>query len=248
MKKLKAFTMLEILMITIIVGVWLLSIVVAITKAKTITNETKQEIIATQLAKEWIEMVYQMRNSNLLQHPNHKEKCRLYINKDTGCRVDNTVTYWTLNPFLLRDGNYIIDSWNNITGTLENLNISDWIQTWEQIFNICLTWWKRISCPWQNNDTQYWRFFRTIQNVWLYRKNSTTTWGSPTNCMYWGFGINAPEEIISFEGSWGTSWGTRYCAQGPWALESRFCSRVEYIWTNTGSVEICGVLTNFLED
>ncbi len=219
MKKLKAFTMLEILIITIIVWVWLLSIVVAISKAKTVTNQIKQEVIATHLAKEWLEMVYQTRNSNLLQHPNYKNYCRLNINPTQTCDNLN-------HPDRLTDSSYIITgrilSWTN-----EELNISNGIDTWDKIFSLNLTWSKRIQDPnMEDNQTKYGKFFRTIEWKWLFLKNSTTTWWELISCSSWW---------ISLCNSWN-------------AKEFRFCSRVEYIWTNTGSVEICWILTNFFEN
>jgi len=227
----KAFTMLEILMITIIVGVWLLSIVVAVTKAKTITNEIKQKTIATQLAKEGIEMIYQIRNSNLLQHPNYKDHCRLNTDFRENCDDSN-------HPDRMTEENYIL-MWQTITGTSETLDISDWISTWEKIFNLCLTWWQRISCPWSDNQTKYGKFFRTIEWDWLYIKDVNHTWWVKIVCNAW----------VGWWDAW-PSWGIAYhCAE--WdelrPMEYRFCSKVEYIWTKTWSVEICGVLTSFFD-
>mgnify|MGYP006948914763 CR=1 FL=1 len=222
--------MLEILMITMIVGIWLLSIVVAVSKAKAITNQTKQEVIATQLAKEWIEMVYQIRNSNLLQHPNYKNFCWLNVNPNEICDDSNY-------PDRMTEKEYIL-SWQTLSWTTETLDIWDGMTTWEQIFNLCLTWWKRITCPWLDNQTRYGKFFRTIEWKWLYTKNHNLTGGLKIFCQNWS--------------AWWDVWSVAYSCGHDNAdlhpMEFHFCSRVEYIWTKTGSVEICGVLTNFFED
>lgn len=219
MKKIKAFTMLEILMITIIVWVWLLSIVVAISKAKTVTNQIKQEVIAAQLAKEWLEMVYQTRNSNLLKHPNYKNYCRLNVNPNQNCDDSNNPNRLTVSSYIISDR---LLSWIN-----ETLNIWDGISTWDQRFGLILTWWKWLQ-NWntESKQTKYGKFFRTIEWKWLFLKNSTNTWWNLINC---------------------SSWSSAICHSWD-AKEFRFCSRVEYVWQNTGSVEICGVLTNFFED
>ena len=240
--KIKAFTMLEILMITLIIGIGLLSIVVAISKAKVITNNTKQHIIATQLAREWVEMVYQIRNTNLLKFPDYEDYCWLYTEWDNLCPSIITPTtdrnVWQINPRMTDWINYVLNASKHINWTLETLNISDWISTWEKIFNICLSWGQRISCPWLDNQTKYGKYYRTISINWLYRKNSTITWWVLTHCLFnW--------QVASF-----LDWTSTTCAipTPPWPLEHRFCSRVEYIWTKTWSVEICWVLTNFFED
>lgn len=227
-KKLKAFTMLEILMITVIIWIGLLTVVTSITKAKITVNSTKQEVIATQLAKEGIEMVYQIRNTNLLKHKNYKDYCRL--DKDPAESCNNLTT-----PNRINTWNYIL-IWSALKHINNNLNISNWINTWDLEFSICLTWWQRISCQWQKNQSKFWKFFRTIESKWLYIKDVSHTWGlqifCPNSSAWW-----------TVEDEDYTCW--------PWddhhPMEFQFCSRVEYLWTKTDSVEICGILTNFFD-
>ncbi len=216
--KQKAFTMIEILMITMVVGIWLLSVVIAIANAKKITNNTKQSIIATQLAQEWIEMVYQIRNTNILRHSDYKNYCRLNMDPYEPCTD-------TIASHRIHNKNNIL-TWKIIKVTDNLLNINDWIDTQDEIFSLCLTWWQRTSCYWPNNQTEYGRFFRTIEWKWLFLKNSPLTWGESILCK-------EPSDWIQ-------------CGDGS-AKEFRFCSRVEYIWTRTWDVEICGVLTNFFD-
>ncbi|HKL44474.1 MAG TPA: type II secretion system protein [Candidatus Absconditabacterales bacterium] len=237
MKKIKAFTMLEILMITIIVGVGLLSIVVAISKAKTVTNQIKQEVIATQLAKEGIEMVYQTRNSNLLKHPNYKNYCRLNVNPNQSCNDSSE------SPDRLTVSSYIISD-RLLSGINETLNILDGINTGEQRFGLILTGGKWL----QNGDTEpkqtkYGKFFRIIEGKGLYQKNyNTHTGGIKITCGNRSHGGETQGLEYECKGT-----GEQY-SNGPGAFEFRFCSRVEYIGQNTGSVEICGLITNFFED
>ncbi len=217
-KNKKAFTMVEILMITMVVWIWLLSIVIAISKAKTITHQTKQSVIATQLAQEWIEMVYQIRNTNLLKHGNYKNYCRLDVNPNESCSNSTFPDRMTENSYIL--------SWQILSWTSQTLNIWDWTDTWDLTFWLCLTWWQRIACHWSDNQTQYWKYFRTIEWKWLFLKNSSNTWWDLINCSDWNSLTSCNERA---------------------AKEFRFCSRVEYIWTKTWNVEICGVLTNFFD-
>lgn len=219
--KLKAFTMLEILMITLIMGIWLVSIVVAISKAKVITNNTKQHIIATQLAREGVEMVYQIRNTNLLKHPNNKNNCRLEWTRDSLCSTVgyNLMNSWnymlTINPIR------ISNAWWN------GLNIFDWIDSSDKIYSLILTGSQRIPDPGsQENSTKYGKFFRIIKAKWIYLKNTNSTWWDLIDCQ------NSNDNPSCNDNT---------------AKEFRFCSRVEYIGTETWSVEICSVLTNFFD-
>jgi len=209
--------MIEILLVIVVIWVWLLSIVIAVSNAKVSTNKTKQKVIATQLANEWIEMVYQIRNTNLLKYSNYKNYCRLDTNPNSTCNNSS-------NPNRITQQNYIL-IWQSLSWTTDELNIWNWIDTQDKAFSLCLTWWQRWACPWQNNQTKYWKFFRTIEWKWLFLKNSSNTWWDLINC---------------------TNWSTTICNDNS-AKEFHFCSRVEYIWTKTWNVEICGVLTNFFD-
>jgi hypothetical protein len=73
----------------------------AISKAKSVTNQTKQSVIATQLAQEGIEMVYQIRNTNLLRHPNYKNHCRLNENPQELCDDSTTQNRMTEKSYIL---------------------------------------------------------------------------------------------------------------------------------------------------
>ncbi len=228
-KKIKAFTMLEILMITLIIGIWLLSIIIAITKAKTVTNQTKQSVIATQLAKEWIEMVYQIRNTNLLKHTNFKNYCWLNQNPKESCNSFN-------NPNRIIKSGYIL-TWQLLKPSANILDLSNWISNEDQTFSLCLQSWQRISCQWSENQTDFGKFFRVIEWKWLYIKDVNLTWWDEISCLNWST-------------EWTSTWWNYFTCWAPndlHPMEFHFCSRVEYLSTKADSVEICGILTNFFD-
>lgn len=200
--------MLEILIITIIVWVWLLSIVFAINKSKTATNNIVQNIIANQLAKEWIELMYQTRNTNLLKNSLSWNTCRLNINTNETCNWNNErFSTW----------NYLLLSWDIFTWTLDEWMLSGWISTWDMSFALCLIGWKRISCPGKENHTKYWKFFRTIKWVGLYDKDSNITWWKLLNCTKWNdtnCADNIPKEYRFCSAVfyiWETIWKSEIC-------------------------------------
>lgn len=61
----KGVTLIEILIWVIIFSVWILTILVVMAKNITVMDRLKNQTISTFLAKEWIEIVYNLRDSNL---------------------------------------------------------------------------------------------------------------------------------------------------------------------------------------
>ena len=208
--------MIEILTITIIVWIWLLSIVFAINKSKVDTNNIVQINIANWLAKEWVELMYQNRNTNLLKNPHNKDLCWLNINSlNEDCDG---------NQLRFGSGNYIL-SGKSFVKTNEDLMLSGWISEEDKNFALCLKSWQWISCPNEENQTKYWKYFRVIKWFWLYDKDANTTWWNLLNCEYWN-----DEEC----------WNDL-------AKEYRFCSQVFFVWNKIWKTEICAIMTNFFD-
>ena len=65
--------MIEILITTIILWIWILTLHRTITQAKLVNERTFQTMIANQLATEWAEILYQIRNTNFLKYESAKE-------------------------------------------------------------------------------------------------------------------------------------------------------------------------------
>lgn len=215
-------------MITTIVGIWLLSILIASTKAKTIVNNYKQDIIATYLAQEGIETIINLRNTNILKNKNYKNFCRL--NQDYAQTCDDLN-----NPNRIKEWNYTITNWV-LSWISNNLDIFDGIWSWDLNFALCLQDDERVHCS-GNNNTRYWKFFRSIEWKWLFIKDVTTTWWVKIICD-------------SANGWWTTTeWIDYNCAQ--WddlhPMEFQFCSKVQYVWTKQWAKEICSIITNFFE-
>lgn len=196
--------MLEIVTITAVISIWLLSILFAINHLKIKNRQILEETIANQLVKEWVEMIYQIRNTNLLQSQNNTN-CRLQKNPYETWNTNNSFLTW----------NYIL-SWLILSWINWNLDLSGWIDQTDKNFAICLTWNSRKSCPWQENTSKYWQYFRSIESKWLFQKDFNITWWTKTT----NISSSEPKEF-------------------------RFCSKVEYIWSKKWIVEICSIMTDF---
>jgi len=74
------FTILEVLLMIIIIGVSLAAIIISLNNGMSFMQKTREKTIAINLAREGIEAVYQMRDTNRYRWAGQKESCRLKAN------------------------------------------------------------------------------------------------------------------------------------------------------------------------
>ena len=203
-----------------------MSVIVTLTNGVKYVQKTRQRVIAINLAREWMEAVYQMRDTNRTRWAWVKDACRLKIDPladewDDRCVDDRRFT----------TGSYVLQrlsmSWQMyfaLTGPFLpwiDLNNSVESNSW---FSLCQQSGYRYWCIWQTSTTSEGKYFREIQWLWLYLKaDQSLSWWKPIYC---------------------SSWQSSPCA-GNDAKEFRFCSKVAYIGEGVGEVKFCGVITNF---
>ena len=214
------FTLWEILVIVIVISVGILSIISLLTYGINFIQKSRQKVIAINLAREWIEAVYQIRDTNRQRRAGMKEECWLKIDpledeRTPWCTDDTRMQsgFYILQPHTVSDQQYFL-----LTG-FSSLGLADNALQ----YSLCFSHWSRISCPGLTGVSSEGRYFREIQWYGLWAKDSSVTWWTYLPCT------NGED----------TDCGTTS------AKEFRFCSRVMYMWYGTGSVELCGVLTNF---
>jgi len=74
------FTIIEVLLMIIIIGVSLSAIIVSLNNGMTFMQKTREKTIAINLAREGIEAMYQIRDTNRYRRAGQKESCRLKTN------------------------------------------------------------------------------------------------------------------------------------------------------------------------
>jgi len=224
----KGFTLLEILVIVIVISVGLMAIISLLTYSLNYVQKSRQRIISINLAREGMESIYQIRDTNRQRRAGRKEQCRLKINPLVDSWNDGC-----MNDTRIQSGSYILSS-NNISGqnylflsgwNISALNIGDGIDTGDLKYSLCLSGGLRVACPGVVSVTAEGRYFREIKWYWLFAKDTSITGWQYMNC---------------------TS-GVNYLTCGSSsAKEFRFCSKVVYMWYGTGEVELCGLMTNFM--
>lgn len=195
-------------------------------------------MVAVNLAREGIESMFQIRDTNRQRRSSSRDRCWLKTNP----LIDDFFSIWDEwcenKDERLGSGNYIIIE--SITWdqkyleakfvSFPSLDIGDKnISTWDLEYSMCFSgeWY---PCPWILYTWWEWQYFRQISGKWLFLKNSSIQWGSYLDCKTWS-------DII---------W-TNDCGDDS-AKEYRFCSRVQYFNGKAISdVEICSLMTNFLE-
>ncbi len=84
------FTIIEVLIGLIATGIWVLAIMWSIQSGSRIMTMTRAQVVATNLAREWIEAVFNKRDTNRLLFPSKKDQCRLANStSSTGTTCEN---------------------------------------------------------------------------------------------------------------------------------------------------------------
>lgn len=225
----RSFTLVEVVFVVVIVAIGFMSLLYAINYAFDNVQSTKQRVIAINLAREGMESIYQIRDTNWFFWPSKKDECRLDMNP----LVDED-TIWCSDDSWMGSWNYILQKL--ISGSQQSfylswwsfvpLDLSDGVNNDDSKFALCLSWWLRESCPGASSFVSY---FREIHWEWVFYKDTPTTGWDYLDCLNWLNHVFSP----SLDCWWAE------------AKEYRFCSKVSYIGQWKGSVELCWIITNF---
>lgn len=215
----KWFTLMEILIIIIIVSVGIVTVILALNGWNTYLQKSREKIIATNLAREWVEEIINIRNSNRRKNAGKKEETRLKTNPMS----DDTTRFWS--------GIYVILVWNSDgqkyfywSWVDFDFNPNWWLTNNNKLFSLCQYTGGREACPGNPPNSVEGKFFRRVRGLGLYEKNSLNTWWTAIICTDWS-DCNTTN-----------------------AKEFRFCVVVDYIGQKSiWKTELCSVLTNFKE-
>lgn len=259
------FTMVEVLIIVVIISTSLITILMGITKTTSYISEMRQRTIAMNLAKEGIESVYNIRDTNWRRRSASKDTCWLKVvpmidEGNPGCEDDAWMLwgFWTLvkgnfgDVFLKKTSSKTFwTAMQEISLLIKNgLTLKEWI--------------KNHLIPAENDPTNSYNSHRlyAVDAEWLSHENFINLpdelkakWNS-TLGTYWRFividGVYPKDSINHLDSTY------KYCTKGDdlsqgelcWSSapkELRFCSMVIYSAPYQGAVSICAVMTNYLE-
>ena len=225
--KKKAITLAETIIVCTIFAIMVVWIILWINRAFLFMNNTKVLVRATNFSREWVEMVYNLRDTNWRKYSGEKDKHRLDM--WTG---SSKLTWWV----------YIIKEWTTWTSNdsyiyVESLTWNiDFYDNMDVFFNenngilrekskISFSWAYSyysggMIVTWNLEDLLWWtgiEFYRLLRVYGVYCKNS----GDANNTA---------------------------CSSDSDPKEMRFCVKVFYEF-NGGhhSSELCSIMTNFMK-
>jgi len=225
----RAFSLLEVMIVVYLVSVGILWLIVALNKGLWFVQQTREKVLSVNLAKEWMEQMFNIRDTNRVRRAGQKEEC--WLKEDP---LD--ATNW--NPRCsddawMQSGTYAIVSRNlegqeyfALSGYSIWLDIDDDIQASDLNYALCKQNDMWTSCPWVVPSESEWRYFRQVTIKGLYDKSADVPWWLLLDCDNWE--------------------DNPVCSNGE-ARELRFCVEVAYVGRTKGSIELCGLMTNFYQ-
>ena len=254
LKKIKKnwFTMLELILVCTVFALLVSGIILAINRTYVFMNNTKVQIRATNLTREWMEMMFNIRDTNRRKCSWEKDRFWLYLGSGAAdeekCLTNNGSTDYIFQKWI-----YTIKEWRKNNGTW------DWFIYAEQLKDIDtdtkieefyeLEWFFK-------DDYSAARSWAIVSFTWtyLYLSWSVATWDIQTweiwDLLWEGVTFyriariydiydknGDPEDLVD---------STNLHNSDP--KEMRFCVKTFYkmgVWHHAS--ELCSIMTNFME-
>lgn len=167
------FTLIEVVIVCTVFAIMLVGIIWAINKAYIYMNNTRTKVRATNLAREWVEMMFNIRDTNRRKCSWKKDDFWLYVGTwgdESSCAANVNFTGWT----------YVLTQWSGTlyASKIDNNCYSDFWSCWDQEkAKITFTWsynylsWNNIH-TWDMEDLLWnqWDFYRVVYVNWIYPK------------------------------------------------------------------------------
>lgn len=149
----KWFTLVELLIVIVLISGWLVIIIQWLQRWLDLLEKTKNEVIAINLAREGMEAVFNVRNTNWLRRSGQQEKCRLSMDSSTcGDRMSSS-TYMSISN---TDWSWLL------TPQTEDPAVAS-----SDVYGICEVDTKRVPCEAGQDPS----FYRYVESKWLYLKS-----------------------------------------------------------------------------
>jgi len=240
-----SFTLVEVIVVCSMIAVMVIWIIFAINRAFVFMDNTRLAVRATNLAREWVEMVYNIRDTNRRKHSWEKDKYRLLT--DPANATDSAFYFWWLPNY--GEGKYfVIGEKTSLTGDTfvyatsvyvpnengDEFYTLDWFfsEAYDGIrnkFKLDFTWTYSyysgsVIGTWNMEDLLGWSgitFYRVLRIYGVYKKNTDN-----------------PNNACSDKATCLTNWTP---------AELRFCVKVFYENKWYHASELCSIMTNFME-
>lgn len=200
MKKIKNIhwtTIVESIVVMFIIVIWVTWTYSIYTKSQNLINTTKNRLIATQIAREWIEAVMNIRDTNWKILWANTANCWMTKNYDSNCITNNNknFTSWSYIAYIWPNNRWYLTqttTWNFSNPTYRNthkINLdSNWLYT--------QSWWISMKNP------LYTREIRLTPYWWIpptkYKVESIVRW-TDSSKNSWNFEIKLETELTNWK-------------------------------------------------
>lgn len=234
------FTLAEVLSVCVVFAIMILAIIWAISRAYSFMGNIRLKVRATNFAREWIEMMYNIRDTNRRKCSWKKDANWLYIGTWwSNCNPGtNSFTGWL---YSLKE--WVSSSWDRYIYA-EKFEVS-WGEDPEDIYDSV-----RKSSGVESAKIQFtWSY---MYSSWVYEGGNRVlkegTWDMET--LLWGetdfyrlvrvYGVycksgDNPNQLVN----------SSTCKDDSDPKEIRFCVKVFYKWNWEHTSELCSIMTNF---
>ena len=227
----KSFTLVEVLIVCGFFSIVILAIIWAITRAYDFMNNTRMQVRAVNFAREWVEMVFNMRDTNWRKYSWERDKYRNHLWTWGGSNVFNKGVY-VLNEWRDTNGDvYIYAGKLEVDAKIDKFYDEDF---WDDEYQkqrgsakIIFTWIYNYL-GWEYDENWEWKF-------------SSQTWDIEE--LLWSEG-----EFYRVVRVYDVKDKLNPCSDDNCPKEMRFCVKVFYRNHNAKrSTELCSIMTNFEE-
>ena len=230
------FTLAEVVIACSIFAIVVVWIILAINRSFMFMNNIKLSVRAANFAREWVEMMYNIRDTNWREHSGQRDRLWLYLWKGDIPQSETQTSNDLFYPWI-----YFISEWEKNGNSylyaekIDVTNIEDFYSDsgfWDDAAK------DKVKMKFENNQKYYYydnnnakqewniedvliwdwlEFYRIVRVYWIYCKNS-----------------NSSNDTAS-------------CPNPSDPKEMRFCVKVFYRWNWKHSSELCSIMTNFME-
>lgn len=206
----KGFTLIEILIVIFVISMGLILIIRGMSETHRYLSETAQKTIALNLAKEGIEAVYNLRNSNWRKWSDKKNECWLVSSplSETTQNCEQLSWLQTGTQYVISNKKPWLEEFNNQNDSIEEIPRISWSYK-RRIWVVSL---RDKTLPWQNikqSDNEKWSYLS-----YYCTKAQDIAWKTWKQC-----GDSSPKEL-------------RFCSQVDYSHPHQWSIKICSIMTN----------------
>lgn len=176
-------TIIESLMVMLIIIVWVVWTYTIFTNSQKLSDSTWYRINAISMAREWIEAMTNIRDTNWSKFSANTNNCWVTLNYDSSCITNNNkyIPTWSYKIFSDENNRWVLSwaaTWNYSDATYRNnflVNLDNkwfYTQSWWTNFLPIFTREIKISYPWAEIPPQS----INIQSIVRWSDSSRTSW------------------------------------------------------------------------